>query len=172
MEYIARAGHWTLSEDVEIAARVGIIPSRNELYDLKIQDARMNLVLETLMRRYSGIFSYPVPIEEDYVASSCGMGVPRLRQVLYELSVNHLVRYIPADTSTVLFLHHNHLQPKNVDLCPQRYGFLKKAATQRAEAMIDYVSRDDVCRSRYLLEYFGQKETSDCGCCDVCRRKQ
>ena len=172
MEYIARAGHWTLSEDVEIAARVGIIPSRSELYDLSMPDAGMSRVLETLMRRYSGIFSYPVPIEEDYVASACGMGVPRLRQVLYELSVNHLVRYIPADTSTVLFLHHNHLQPKNVDLCPQRYGFLKKAATQRAEAMIDYVSRDDVCRSRYLLEYFGQSDTSDCGCCDVCRRKR
>ncbi|MGN0189790.1 MAG: RecQ family zinc-binding domain-containing protein, partial [Candidatus Cryptobacteroides sp.] len=172
MEYISRAGHWTLSEDVEIAARVGIIPSRSELYDFPVTDARMGRVLETLMRRYSGIFSYPVPIEEDYVASSCGMGVPQLRQVLYELSVSHLVRYIPADTSTVLFLHHNHLQPKNVDLRPQRYEFLKKVAAQRAEAMIGYVTQEDVCRSRYLLEYFGQTETADCGCCDVCRRRK
>jgi ATP-dependent DNA helicase RecQ len=35
--------------------------------------------------------------------------------------------------------------------------------------MIDYVSQDDRCRSSYLLEYFGQNESSDCGTCDVCR---
>ena len=35
--------------------------------------------------------------------------------------------------------------------------------------MIDYVSEDDVCRSAYLLEYFGQPESADCGTCDICR---
>ena len=35
--------------------------------------------------------------------------------------------------------------------------------------MIDYISEDDVCRSSYLLEYFGQSESDDCGTCDVCR---
>ena len=35
--------------------------------------------------------------------------------------------------------------------------------------MIDFVSEEDVCRSAYLLEYFGQKESAECGNCDVCR---
>ena len=35
--------------------------------------------------------------------------------------------------------------------------------------MIDYVSEEDVCRSSYLLEYFGQMGSSDCGTCDICR---
>ena len=38
------------------------------------------------------------------------------------------------------------------------------------QKMIDYVSQEDVCRSAYLLEYFGQTESADCGSCDVCRR--
>ena len=28
------------------------------------------------------------------------------------------------------------------------------------------------CRSRFLLSYFGQTESEDCGTCDVCRRKR
>lgn len=35
--------------------------------------------------------------------------------------------------------------------------------------MIDYVSEEDTCRSAYLLEYFGQTESADCGTCDICR---
>jgi ATP-dependent DNA helicase RecQ len=36
--------------------------------------------------------------------------------------------------------------------------------------MIDYVTQEDTCRSAYLLEYFGQTDSADCGTCDVCRR--
>ena len=39
----------------------------------------------------------------------------------------------------------------------------------RIQKMIDYISEEDTCRSAYLLEYFGQKESADCGTCDVCR---
>jgi ATP-dependent DNA helicase RecQ len=58
-----------------------------------------------------------------------------------------------------------------VNLDPERYAFLKDAGTSRMQKMIDYISQDDVCRSSYLLEYFGQSESSDCGTCDVCRAK-
>lgn len=37
--------------------------------------------------------------------------------------------------------------------------------------MLSFIHEDDTCRSRYLLDYFGQSESSDCGRCDVCRAK-
>jgi ATP-dependent DNA helicase RecQ len=37
------------------------------------------------------------------------------------------------------------------------------------QKMIDYISEEDTCRSAYLLEYFGQSESEDCGTCDICR---
>jgi ATP-dependent DNA helicase RecQ len=46
---------------------------------------------------------------------------------------------------------------------------LKNTALARMQKMIDYVGQEDVCRSSYLLEYFGQKDAEDCRTCDVCR---
>ena len=167
--YMERTGHWTFSEDVDISTKVQVTVSRNELYDVEFGDPRLIRLLEVLMRRHTGLFSYPVPIDEDYVASRIGVQVPMLRQLLYKLSLEHVIRYIPCDHATVLFLHHDRLRPKNVNLDPERYQLLKTSAHERMQKMMDYVSQTEVCRSAYLLEYFGQKESEDCGTCDVCR---
>ena len=168
--YIERTGHWTLSEDVDISTKVQVCVDRNDLYDIEFQDPKMAPLLELMMRKYTGLFSYPVPVDEDYLAGSIGVPVPMFRQLLYKLSLEHVIRYIPNDHATVLFLHHERLRPKNVNLNPERYDLLKGSANTRMQKMIDYVSEEDTCRSSYLLEYFGQKESKDCGTCDVCRK--
>ena len=169
--YLERTGHWTFSEDVDIQTRVQICVDRNQLYELDFENHQMVALLEVLMRKYTGLFSFPVSIDEEYVASLVGTNVPGLRQLLYKLSLEHVIRYVPADHSTVLFLHHDRLRPKNVDLDPERYVLLKEAFMDRMTRMTDYVGQQDVCRSSYLLEYFGQTESDDCGTCDVCRDK-
>ncbi len=167
--YIGRTGHWTLSEDIDIATKVQIRADRNELYDTEFHDPRMPGLLEVLMRKYTGIFSWPVPIDEDYIAGLVGVSVPALRQLLYGLSLEHVIKYIPCDHATVLYLHHDRLRPKNVNLDPERYSMLKSSCLARMEKMTGYIQEDDVCRSAYLLDYFGQKDAGNCGTCDVCR---
>ena len=169
VKYIERTGHWTLSEDVDISTKIQILTGRNDLYDLDFEESAMPLLLETLMRKYTGIFSYAVPIDEDYMASCVRVTVPQLRQLLYKLSLEHVIRYIPNDHATVLFLHHERLRPKNLNLDPERYRFLKDSAHVRTQKMMDYVMEDEVCRSAYLLDYFGQEDSADCGTCDICR---
>ena len=167
--YIERTGHWTLSEDVDISTKIQIAVSRDYLYDVEFEDSRMPRILEMMMRRYTGIFSYPVPIDEDYIAFQIGVPVPMLRQLLYKMSLEHVIRYIPCDHATVLYLHHERLRPKNLNLDPEKYNLLKGASDSRMQKMMDYVQEDEICRSTYLLEYFGQTDSTDCGTCDVCR---
>jgi ATP-dependent DNA helicase RecQ len=136
---------------------------------LEFDDPAQPALLEMLMRRYTGLFSYPVPIDEDYVASRLGMTVPSLRQSLYRLSLMHVIKYIPNDHATVLYLHHDRLRPKNLNLDPAKYDMLKSSYEEKMNKMIDYVQETDVCRSSYLLEYFGQNESKACLTCDICR---
>ncbi len=170
--YIERTGHWTLSEDVDISTKVQIMVDRNDLYDLDFPDMKMSQLLETLMRKYTGLFSWPVPVDEDYIAGRIGVPVPQFRQLLYKLSLEHVIKYIPNDHATILYLHHERLRPKNLNLDPERYEFLKASHNARMEKMIDYISEEDTCRSSYLLEYFGQTNAVDCGTCDICRTKR
>lgn len=170
MRYLEREGHWTYSEDVETPTRVKIMVDRDNLYDVEFSDQSLLNIVEVLMRKYVGIFSFPVPIDEDYVATKCSLSIIQLRQALYRLSIEHVIKYIPCDRADVLFLKTEHLAQGNVKLSPLRYKMLQETYHKRMETMIEYVTEEDVCRSRFLLAYFGQSESADCGKCDVCRR--
>lgn len=170
MRYLEREGHWTYSEDVETPTRVKIMVDRDNLYDVEFSDQSLLDIMEVLMRKYVGIFSFPVPIDEDFVATKCSISIVQLRQSLYRLSIEHVIKYIPCDRADVLFLKTEHLAQGNVKLSPLRYKMLQETYHKRMETMIEYVTEEDVCRSRFLLAYFGQSESADCGKCDVCRR--
>lgn len=172
LKYLERTEHLTYSEEVDIPTKVRINVDRKSLYDVELADQGQANVLEALMRSYTGIFSFLQQIDEEYVARLAGQTVPQLRQSLYGLSLAHVISYVPTDHSDVVVLHHDRLRPGNVNLMPSRYAMLKESYHSRSEAMLDYVSETSECRSRYLLRYFGQTETTDCGTCDVCRARR
>ena len=169
IKYIEREDHWTYTEDIDTQTRVRIAVDRNRLYETDLSDRRMAPLLEDLMRRCEGIFAYPVPIDEDYFAARLGVSAEQYRQLLYNLSIEHVIVYVPKAHSDVIYLHHDRLMPGDVRLSPRRYAMLRDASRERSEAMTEYVSETDTCRSRYLLAYFGQTDSKDCGSCDICR---
>ena len=172
LHYLETSGHITYSEDVDIPTRVKIVPDRSRLYDIDLGDAALVSLLEVLMRSYTGIFSFPVPVDEEYVCRKLGVTVPALRKMLYELSLAHIIRYVPCDNSTIIMLRHNRLVPGNLDLQKEKYEMLRGAFHARGEAVLEYVSQTDLCRASYLLRYFGQTDSAPCGTCDVCRRRR
>ena len=172
VQYLDRIGQISYSEDVEIPTRVKIIPDRQALYSIELPNPQMVSLLELLMRNYTGIFSYAVPVDEQSLGRSLGLSVPQLRVLLYETSLEHVIKYIPCDVSTVVFLRHPRLRPGDVDLKPLYYKRLREAAQERAAQMEQYCTSTDECRSARLIRYFGQKEVRDCGVCDVCRARK
>lgn len=172
VQYLDRIGQISYSEDVEIPTRVKIIPDRQALYSIELPNPQMVSLLELLMRNYTGIFSYAVPVDEQSLGRSLGISVPQLRVLLYETSLEHVIKYIPCDVSTVVFLRHPRLRPGDVDLKPLYYKRLREAAQERAAQMEQYCTSTDECRSARLIRYFGQKEVRDCGVCDVCRARK
>lgn len=171
LKYLEMSEHLSYSEDVDIDTRVKILVDRDLLYELELGDPKRVELLELIMRSCPGVFSFSLPISESLFADKLGVSVAALRQLLYGLSIEHIIKYIPCDHGTVISLLHNRLMPGNLDLQMDKYNFLKGNARKRLDAMFGYVQDTESCRSRALLRYFGQSESSECGECDVCRRK-
>ena len=48
------------------------------------------------------------------------------------------------------------------------YEDRKVSYERRIKAMLDYADAEHQCRSRLLLQYFGEKNEHNCGQCDTC----
>ena len=51
---------------------------------------------------------------------------------------------------------------------PEVYDERRAHFARRLESIVTYATAGDKCRSRVLLEYFGQKNAPSCNRCDVC----
>ena len=173
IHYLERSAHLIYTEDLDIRPRVGILIAREGVYDLRFPEAAMTQVFDRLMRSYPGIFSFTVDIDEQRLASECGLEVPQLRQLLYRMSLEHFIKYIPADHSSVIELRHSRLQPGNLNLDLARYASLRERAEERCAAMEGYLNLGpEGCRSAYMLDYFGESDAPPCGSCDLCRDRE
>jgi ATP-dependent DNA helicase RecQ len=61
--------------------------------------------------------------------------------------------------------------PEHIQLPPDVYEQRQEQYRQRILAMLNYVQDNGHCRSRLLLQYFGETNTHDCGQCDVCQQQ-
>lgn len=69
--------------------------------------------------------------------------------------------------SQITFLTHR-IETRSLSIPPSAYEERRKRAEKRIRKVVEYITRDNICRSRLLSDYFGERNTIACGCCDVC----
>ena len=165
---LAKAGYIRYTEDDEIISRVMFTLSRDELYRLKERPEKQERIIQAMLRRYSGIFSEFINIDEYVLAKDSGVEYNDVYLSLKELAHLDILRYIPRKRTNFITFVTRRVEKDEIILPKEIYSERKKQYKKRIESMIQYVTDRDTCHSRFLLSYFGEKETEKCGRCDIC----
>jgi Superfamily II DNA helicase len=126
-------------------------------------------VIVALLRTYGGLFADYGFIDESLIAQQCGMKPHEIYQILKLLSDKHVIHFIPRKQVPYIRYMQRREDGERIALPPAVYEDRREQYRQRIEAMLRYAKSNDKCRSRQLLEYFGETDTQDCGQCDVCQ---
>ena len=169
VKYIERAGYWTLSETLQIPAKIQFVVSRDELYRVQLGSDDTDRFVKLLLRMYTGLFTEYVSIDAEKIALAGRYAPAVVEEKLRALSRRQLLKYIPAIHAPMLTLHFERLDPRNLRLPQQEYDAQVSRRTERLEALVNLVENDSECRCRQMFRYFGQPDTPPCGKCDVCR---
>ena len=142
--------------------------NNEDMYRFMVEHARFEILLKEIMRSYGGIFADYVAIDEKLIARRSEMPVDDVFKALKYLSHAKVINYIPLKTSPQIFFNTVRLPKENIGFSQENYQNLRNAAARRLDAMINYLSNDQECRSVQLLRYFGESGGKRCGLCDVC----
>ena len=168
LHILERAGYIEYDEEADNEARVKFLISRDDLYRLDQLSPDEDKVIVSLLRNYGGLFADYGYIDESIVAQQAGIPQPQCYDILKSLSQRHLINFIPRKQVPYIRYSQRREDAEHIVLPASIYEDRKEQYAQRIQAMTVYAQSINCCRSRMLLEYFGEKSATDCGQCDVC----
>lgn len=128
-------------------------------------------LLKALLRNYEGLFDNNVKINEKLLSNKTGISYSGVQQELKNLHTLQAIKYYPPRKGFTITLLQDRVPLQFFNLSNETYAERKNNAREKLDAVIQYVKRTDKCRSRLLLEYFGEVKSPNCGKCDICRNK-
>ena len=168
LQILERAGYIEYDEEADNEARLKFLIGRDELYRLDQLSPDEDKVIVSLLRNYGGLFADYGYIDESIVAQQAGIPQPQCYDILKSLSQRHLINFIPRKQVPYIRYSQRREDAEHIVLPASIYEDRKEQYAQRIQAMTVYAQSINCCRSRMLLEYFGEKSATDCGQCDVC----
>ena len=168
LKILQRAGYIEYTEEQDNQARVMFTVSRNDLYRLENNSPNEDKIITALLRSYGGLFTDYNYIDEAYLASITQLQPQQVYLTLKSLSQRHILHFIPQKKTPFIRYTQRREDKEYVQLMPEVYEERKSQFAERINSMILYATCDDICRSRQLLRYFGEKNDHNCKQCDVC----
>ena len=168
LHILQQAGYIDYETDPDTKARVKFILTREELYRLDRSTGKERAVIDALLRNYGGLFTDYEYIDEGYVAQEAGLTHDETYQALKQLNNSRIISFIPRKNIPIITYTQDRVEGKDLVIGKEVYERRRERFEQRIDAMLRYMRNDKVCRSRQLVHYFGEEESTDCGICDVC----
>lgn len=159
-------------EEPDKQSKLIFIAERDELYRYSDFNQETELLMQILLRSYTGLFADYVYIDEKLLSLRTGLSHHQVYEILKMLSSQQIIHYIPAKKTPIITYLRNREDKKYLVIPRSVYEDRKDKLETRIQSIIEYTTSENECRSRILLKYFGEKRTEDCGHCDVCLAKR
>lgn len=167
LSFLNREGILVLSDEYKNESRLTFLCSPDELYAFQIAQGHFDALIKTILRSYGGLFEQYVNIKEHELIKRSELSVEEFYRQMDLLIKYKIVDYVKGNNKSTLLLLQNRLNKSQIHFDKTYWKFRKDVLEEKLNKMIDYVLKHE-CRSKLLLNYFGEYDYETCGQCDVC----
>ena len=172
LKILTQAGYLEYTDEQDNSSRILFTIRRDELYKLREMGKEAEALIQSILRSYTGVFTDYAYISEESLAVRTGLTRQQIYNILVTLTKRRIVDYIPRKKTPYIIYTRERLELRFLHIPPSVYEERKARYDASIKAMEEYVTTENICRSRMLLRYFGEKNEHNCGQCDVCLSKR
>ncbi|MBO4530038.1 MAG: RecQ family ATP-dependent DNA helicase [Paludibacteraceae bacterium] len=173
LKILQQAGYVELTDEINQQSKVMFVMTKEELYHQSLDyDPKLDEIINLLLRSYTGLFAEYALIDEVMMSHRLELTRDELYHKLSALSKLGIISYIPGKKSPYIIYSRRRVDDKYVKIGRDVYETRLERFQERIQKVIAYVMDEEHCRSRMLLQYFGEMKSSNCGMCDYCLAKK
>ena len=172
LKVLEQEGYISFNETVFLSSKACFIAPKELLLDFEQSHPQLEPMIKCLLRTYEGIYENKISINEKLIGRLIKNSVEEVKQKLLQLQLLNIIEYEPQKETPQIYFITNRAAAQYLIINYEKYKQRKDEFTQRVETMLHYIQTETYCRSRFIGNYFGDTEITDCGICDNCLKRK
>ncbi|MFC6877821.1 RecQ family ATP-dependent DNA helicase [Flavobacterium myungsuense] len=171
MQFLDRQGIINLSQEFSEKITLQFIISSKEVIRYMSLNPNDESIILTILRTYPGVYDMQTAFNLQLIAKKSNHSENEILAVLNKLKEKEIIDYHSKNNDATLVFNEVREDERTINRVSkylERQNNLKK---EQLDAVLHYIQEKNVCRSKLILNYFGEKTDSDCGVCSYCIAK-
>lgn len=168
LKLLEREGYIKLTDAMQQPSRIHFKVKHGELYQFQIGNPIYDRLIKTILRSYGDVFDSFTKIQESILAKRSGHSTQEVKHYLEKLNNMNILEYLPQNSKPQIFFSMARIDTKTLPISQETLVKRKAIKEEKGATMIAYVQNQYKCRSSFLVDYFGERNSVRCGICDIC----
>lgn len=156
-----------LQESSEKLSLQFIIESKEVIRYISLNPADEEIIL-AFLRTYAGIYEMPTSVNLSLIARKSKTTETAIEETLSRLKTKGIVDFISNHNDTLLIFNEVREDDRTINRVVKFLEIQNELKTRKLQEVIHYITNTEHCKSRIILDYFGEKNTENCGICSFC----
>lgn len=163
---------FALSESFSKKTSLQFSTTKERLFSYLAKNRGLAPIVQTILRTYGGVFEFNTKINTFLVAKKAGVLETMVFKTMQQLHTDDIITYQEQNSDLELTFLVPREDDSTINIFAKKVKELNTNKIRNIENMLSYINNDKTCRSKQLLNYFGEKVAENCGKCDICCAKK
>lgn len=172
LQFLDRQGVLTMTQ--EFSSKVAlqfIIPSKEVIRYISLNPSDEPVIL-ALLRTNPGIYESKTAINVTLIAKKSGTNESTVLAVLHKLEEKNCIELFTTNNDATILFNEVREDEKNINRVSKILDIQNNLKKEQFQAVLHYINETKTCKSKLLLNYFGEQINENCGICSFCIANQ
>lgn len=171
LQFLDRQGILTLSQ--EFSEKITLqfcIPSKEVMRYISLNPQDEEVIL-TILRTNPGVYESQSVLNLSLIAKKSNTPENQILAILHKLNEKGIIELNAKNNDASITFNEVREDDRTINRVSKYLEAQNLLKTNQLKSVLHYIKEDAICKSKLLLEYFGEVVTNDCGICSYCISK-
>jgi ATP-dependent DNA helicase RecQ len=172
IQFLDRQGILSLSQEYSEKIKIQfIIESREVIRYISLNPTEEAIIL-ALLRNYSGIYESKTVINLSLIVNKSKCDEKQILSLFEKLKNLEIIDYQKKSNDATIIFNEVREDEKTINRVEKYLKIQNNQKIAQFESVLNYIEEEKECKSKLILNYFGEETITNCGICSYCISKK